>query len=122
MRVIKEKRKNLKRRGRRVRGRVAGTAARPRLAVFRSLSHTYAQIMDDSTGRTLATANTRQKAVAALTPKTGNVAAAKVVGKVIADIALAQGIKQVCFDRGGRRYHGRVKAVAEAAREAGLKV
>lgn len=122
MRAIKKKRQNLKRRCRRVRGRVVNTAAWPRLAVFRSLSHTYAQIVDDSTGRTLAAANTRQKAVAAVAPKTSNVAAAKVVGKVIADIALAQGIKQVRFDRGGRRYHGRVKAVAEAAREAGLKV
>ena len=122
MRATKKKRQNLKRRSRRVRGQVVGTAERPRLAVFRSLGHTYAQIVDDSTGKTLASASTRQQAVSTLTPKTGNVAAAKVVGKAIADIALAQGIKQVCFDRGGRKYHGRVKAVAEAAREAGLKV
>lgn len=122
MRAIKRKRRNLKRRSRRVRGRVSGTTERPRLVVFRSLNHMYAQVVDDATGETLAAASTRQKAVRDALPKTGNVAAAQAVGKAIAAAALARGIGRVCFDRGGRKYHGRVKAVADAAREAGLKV
>jgi large subunit ribosomal protein L18 len=100
----------------RVRGKVRGTAERPRLAVFRSLTHTYAQVIDDSTGRTLA-------AVSTVNLKTGknDLGAAVAVGKEIAAKASKAGITKVVFDRGGYIYHGRVKALAEAAREAGLE-
>jgi len=120
MRATKKKRRNLQRRRLRVRRRLAGTPERPRLTVFRSLKHTYAQVVDDTTGRTLVAANTRQKAVLPAGGKTGNVDAAKAVGKAVAEAALALGIKKVCFDRGGRKFHGRVKAVADGARDAGL--
>ena len=104
----------------RIRARVIGTPERPRLAVFRSLNHIYAQVVDDTTGRTLAAVDSRapdfrQKATAG-----GNVAAAKIVGELLAQRAKARGITQVVFDRGGYQYHGRVKALAEAARTAGL--
>ena len=103
-------------RHRRVRVRVSGTAEQPRLAVFRSLHHIYAQVIDDSTGRTVASAST-------LELKTGghDAAAASAVGKAIAQKAAAAGVKSVVFDRGGFLYHGRVKALADAAREAGLE-
>lgn len=104
---------------RRIRRRLAGTGERPRLAVFRSLNHIYAQLIDDRAGRTLASASSLEKAAA--TASGGNIAGAKQIGKLIAERAQAKGIKQVVFDRGGYLYHGRVKAVAEAAREAGLE-
>jgi len=108
------------RRHRRVRKRVRGTASRPRLAVFRSLRHIYAQLVDDDAARTLAAASSTD---AELRGKVdgGNVAGAAAVGEALARRALAQGIGQVVFDRGGYKYHGRVRALAEAARKAGLK-
>ena len=104
----------------RVRRRVAGTPARPRLCVYRSLGHIYAQVVDDLAGRTIASASSLDKQTREQTKGGGNVAAAKVVGKVIAERARAAGIQQVVFDRGGYKYHGRVQALANAAREAGL--
>ena len=106
---------------RRMRNRFAGTAERPRLAVFRSNNHMYAQIIDDSVGHTLVSASTLQKEVKAELEKTNDVAAAAYLGKVIAERALEKGIKEVVFDRGGFIYQGKVKALAEAAREAGLE-
>ncbi|SRR5579884_1429813 len=103
---------------RRIRRRVAGTQERPRLAVFRSLNHIYAQIIDDHQGHTLVAAASLEKD---LRGKGGNVEGAKAIGKAIAERAKEKGIKQVVFDRGGYQYHGRVKALAEAAREAGLE-
>ncbi len=101
----------------RLRKALRGTPERPRLNVFRSVKHIYAQVIDDSEGRTLVAASSAEKGFGS----GGNVAAAKKLGKVIADRALAKKISQVVFDRGGYKYHGRVKALAEAAREAGLK-
>lgn len=110
------------RRHRRVRKKVHGTAERPRLNVFRSLKHIYAQVIDDDAGVTLVAASTVEPELReAVGGYGGNVKAAQVVGRVIAERALAKGIERVVFDRGGYRYHGRVKALAEAAREAGLK-
>jgi large subunit ribosomal protein L18 len=105
----------------RIRRKVAGNAGRPRLCVFRSLNHIYAQIVDDSRGATVASASTVEKSVRGDSRSLGNVAAAKLVGKTIADRAKAAGIESVVFDRGGYLYHGRVKALADAARENGLK-
>ncbi|MEQ1605722.1 MAG: 50S ribosomal protein L18 [Pyrinomonadaceae bacterium] len=102
----------------RIRKKVSGTAERPRLAVFRSVSHIYAQIIDDKTGTTLATASTTEKALGLKTG--GNVDAAKTVGKAIAERAVKAGISTVVYDRGGYVYHGRVKALIDASREAGL--
>jgi len=104
-----------------MRKRVAGTAERPRLCVHRSTRHIRAQVIDDSTGRTLASASSLDKDVRAQIKGGGNVAASKIVGKVVAERAKAQKIENVVFDRGGYQYHGRVQALAEAAREAGLK-
>lgn len=104
---------------RRIRKKVRGTPERPRLCVFRSLKHIYAQIIDDTVGHTLVAASTTEKD--SPVKYGGNVAAAKVVGQLIAQRALEKGIKKVVFDRGGYKYHGRVKALAEAAREAGLE-
>ena len=106
---------------RRMRRHIVGTPERPRLAVFRSNMHMYAQIIDDTEGKTLVSASTLQKDVKAELEKTNDVAAAAHLGTVIAKRALEAGITEVVFDRGGNLYHGRVKAVAEAAREAGLK-
>lgn len=103
----------------RVRKQVRGTADRPRLNVFRSAKHMYAQLIDDTTGTTLAAASTRSLE-AAETASSGNIAAAKQVGSAIAQKALAASITKVVFDRNGFLYHGRVKALAEAARENGL--
>ena len=101
----------------RIRRKLSGTAERPRLNVFRSLNHLYAQVIDDQTGVTIAAASSLS-----LKLKTGgNVAAAKEIGKVIAERAAEKGIKKVVFDRGGFLYHGRIKALAEAAREGGLE-
>ena len=107
------------RRHRRVRGKISGTAARPRLDVFRSAKHIYAQLIDDEAGVTLAAASTLDKD---FNGYGGNVEAATQVGKNIAAKALEKGITEVVFDRGGFVYHGRVKAVAEGAREGGLKL
>jgi large subunit ribosomal protein L18 len=115
----KGKREARLRRHRRVRKKVRGTAARPRLAVFRSNRHISAQVIDDLTGRTLAAASTVEADLRA--SATGNRAAASTVGRLVAERAKAAGVEQVTFDRGGFLYHGRVAAVAEAAREAGLE-
>ena len=103
-----------------IRNRFSGTAQRPRLAVFRSNNHMYAQIIDDTVGNTLAAASTLEKDVKAELEKTNNVDAAAYLGTVIAKRALEKGITTVVFDRGGYIYHGKVAALAEAAREAGL--
>jgi large subunit ribosomal protein L18 len=103
---------------RRIRRKVRGTSERPRLAVYRSLNHIYAQIIDDEKARTIAAASTTEKALAAKTG--GNIEAAKRVGQAIAERALAAGISSVVFDRGGYLYHGRVRALTDAARAAGL--
>jgi large subunit ribosomal protein L18 len=103
---------------RRIRRKVRGTTARPRLAVYRSLNHIYAQVIDDETAKTLASASTTEKTLRTRTG--GNIDAAKRVGQAIAERALAAGIEQVVFDRGGYLYHGRVKALTDAARAAGL--
>lgn len=106
---------------RRLRNRFSGTAARPRLAVFRSNNHMYAQIIDDTVGKTLVAASTTEKAVKAELEKTNDVAAAAYLGTVIAKRALENGISTVVYDRGGFIYQGKIKALAEAAREAGLE-
>ena len=106
---------------RRLRNHLAGTAERPRLAVFRSNNHMYAQIIDDTVGKTLVSASTLDKEVKAECEKTNNVDAAAVVGTVVAKRALEKGITTVVYDRGGFVYEGKVKALAEAAREAGLE-
>lgn len=103
-----------------IRNRFSGTAERPRLAVFRSNNHMYAQIIDDTVGKTLAAASTLEKDVKAELEKTNNVDAAAYLGTVIAKRALEKGITEVVFDRGGYIYQGKVAALAEAAREAGL--
>src|SRR5918998_5882242 len=102
----------------RIRRKVRGTSARPRLAIYRSLNHIYAQLIDDEQGQTLASASTTEKDLRGGTG--GNVEAAQRVGRAIAERAASAGITSVVFDRGGYRYHGRVKALADAAREAGL--
>jgi large subunit ribosomal protein L18 len=104
----------------RVRTKVQGTAERPRLAVFRSLNHIYAQVVDDSSGRTLVSVDSRSPDFRGKSKSGGNVAAAKIVGELVAQKAKANGIARVVFDRGGYQYHGRIKALAEAARAAGL--
>ena len=106
---------------RRMRNTLSGTAERPRLAVFRSNNHMYAQIIDDTVGKTLVSASTLDKDVKAELEKTNNVEAATVVGTVVAKKALEKGITTVVYDRGGFVYEGKVKALAEAAREAGLE-
>jgi len=119
----REKRKSAqaKRRHQRVRRRLRGTAERPRLSVFRSLKNIYAQIINDDEGRTLAAASTLDKDIRKDLKGTGNVKAAEAVGAKVAQLAVAAGIEKVAFDRGHRKFHGRVKAVAEAARKGGLK-
>ena len=104
----------------RIRKRTVGRPERPRLYVFRSLNHIYAQIVDDATGRTLVSASTRDRVVRQGLKSGGNVAAAREVGKVLAERAKGASILQVVFDRGGYAYHGRVKALADAARAGGL--
>ena len=101
----------------RIRRKLAGTAERPRLNVYRSLNHIYAQVIDDATGTTLVSASTLALKLAA----GGNIAAAAEVGKAVAERAVQKGVKKVVFDRGGYLYHGRIKALADAAREAGLE-
>ena len=105
----------------RIRNRFSGTAERPRLAVFRSNNHMYAQIIDDTVGNTLVSASTLEKEIKAELNKTNDVEAAAYLGKVIAKRAMDKGISEVVFDRGGFLYHGKIEALAEAAREAGLE-
>jgi len=117
----KKKQVRLQRRKWSVRNTLSGSPERPRLAVFRSDKHIYAQLIDDLAGRTLASAASTSGEVRGELKNGGNVAAAKLVGRAIADRAKAAGITKVAFDRGGRKYHGRVKALADAAREGGLQ-
>ena len=120
--VSKESRTEVRvKKHKRIRNRFAGTAERPRLAVFRSNNHMYAQIIDDTVGKTLVSASTLQKDVKAELEKTNNVDAAAYLGKVIAEKAIEKGIKDVVFDRGGFIYQGKIQALADAAREAGLE-
>lgn len=118
--IVKEERRQ--RRKMRVRRRVFGTAEVPRLTVFRSLQNIYAQMIDDETGRTLVEASTMSKELKGSLKYGGNVAAAAQVGALLAQRAAAKGLKQAVMDRNGYRFHGRVKAVAEAVRKAGIKV
>lgn len=108
------------RRKKSIRKKIHGTAARPRLAIFRSSNHIYAQVIDDTAGQTLAAASTLSPELKGADGHSGNKAAAQKVGNLIAEKAIAAGIKQVVFDRGGFLYHGRIKALADAARESGL--
>jgi large subunit ribosomal protein L18 len=108
------------RRHRRVRKTVSGTTERPRLSVFRSLQHVYAQVIDDTAGNTLVSASTMDKEIRDQCEGLKKSEAAKIVGRLVAERAMAHGVTQVVFDRGGYKYHGRVKALADAAREAGL--
>ena len=117
IRTKKDRRERIRLRQRK---RIHGTAERPRLAVFRSLNHIYAQIVDDDAGRTLLSVDSRSKTFRAAQPTGGNITAAKAVGEQLAQKAKAQGIQRVVFDRGGFKYHGRVKALADAARAGGL--
>ena len=103
----------------RIRKVIKGTGTQPRMAIFRSVKHIYAQVIDDTTGNTLASASSNEKGGAAGVG--GNVAGAKAVGKLVAERAIEKGVKKVVYDRGGYLYHGRVKALADAAREAGLE-
>jgi len=105
----------------RVRTRVSGTTERPRLCVYRSLGHIYAQVIDDHSGKTLVSASSVDGETKKNLKGGGNIAAAKVIGKAVAERAKAAGVQKVVFDRGGYKYHGRVKALADAAREAGLQ-
>ena len=109
------------RRARRVRKKVNGTPERPRLSVHRTLAHLYAQVIDDLAGKTLVSASTTEKEFRAANPYGGNRKAAGAIGQLIAERAKAKGVLKVVFDRGGFQYHGRVKAVADAARKAGLQ-
>ena len=109
------------RRHERIRKRLIGSAQRPRLSVFRSLHHVYAQVIDDQTGRTLAAASTREKTVANGLKSLAGVDAAQRVGTMLAERAKEKGVTAVVFDRGGYKYHGRIKALADAARSAGLE-
>jgi large subunit ribosomal protein L18 len=117
----KDKMKRLQRRKFGIRKTLSGSSERPRLTVFRSDKHIYAQLIDDLAGKTLASASSTINDVRGDLKNGGNLAAAKRVGKAIAERAKAAGISQVAFDRGGRMYHGRIKALADAAREGGLK-
>ena len=119
--TTKDRRKRISLRQRK---RISGTAERPRLRVFRSVSHIYAQVIDDMNGTTIASAASTEPAIkgqAAAGIRGGNVAGAQALGKTIAERLIAKGIKRVVFDRGGYLYHGRIRAVADAAREAGLE-
>lgn len=120
--IIKPDRKKIRRKKHlRIRKNIAGTVERPRLAVYRSLKHIYVQLIDDKTGTTIVSASTLEAPLKGELEYGGNVEAAQKVGRVLGEKALAKGIRQVIFDRGGNIYHGRVKAVAEGAREAGLE-
>ena len=121
--MVKERDKQLARdkRRKRVRKKIFGSASRPRLSVFRSLQNIYAQLVNDETGRTFLTVSSLSPELKGTVGYGGNVAAAKLVGKVLAEKCQGKGIEQVVFDRGSYLYHGRVKALAEGAREGGLK-
>ncbi len=116
-----DKVRQLDRRRRRVRRVIMGTEERPRLNVFRSAAHIYAQIIDDIRGATLTAASSLDKSLRESLKSTGGIEAAKAVGKLIADRAKAANVSTVVFDRGGRKYHGRIKALADASREGGLQ-
>lgn len=118
---VQEKIKARKKRHLRVRKKIFGNAERPRLNVYRSLKHIYAQLIDDNSGHTLIYASTLDPALKGQIKSTGNKEAARMVGELLAKRALEQGIEQVVFDRGGFLYHGRIKALAEGARNMGLK-
>lgn len=118
---MRSKRRARRLRHGRIRNRVTGTAARPRLCVFRSLKHISAQVVDDVEGKTLAAASTVEKALRDSLKITSNVEAARAVGKLVAERAKEKGIASVVFDRGGFLYHGRLKGLAEAARQGGLQ-
>lgn len=117
----KQKAKRLERRKFAIRKTLVGTPERPRLSVFRSDKHIYAQVVDDFAGKTIVAASSVQDGVRGELKNGGNIAAAKAVGKAVAERAKAAGITKVAFDRGGRMYHGRIKALADAAREGGLQ-
>ncbi len=117
----RSRRESRERRRRRVRKKVFGMPERPRLSVYGSLNHIYAQIIDDVKGNTLAAASTLDKELRSLPIHGGNVEAARNVGRLLSKRALEKGIKKVVFDRGGFKYHGRIKALADAAREGGLE-
>ncbi len=117
----KSREEQRKRRHRRIRGKISGTSERPRLNVFRSLEHVYAQVIDDVAGHTLVSASTVDKGLSAELEGKSKSERAGLVGKTVAERAKAQGIESVVFDRGGYLYHGRIKALAEGAREGGLK-
>ncbi len=119
--LVKSREDNRKKRHKRIRKKVAGTQARLRLSVYRSLNHIYAQIIDDVKGVTLISASSIDSPIKELKQHKGNIATAKEVGGLLANRAQEKGIKKIVFDRGGYLYHGRVKALAEAAREAGLE-
>ncbi|MFO7697562.1 MAG: 50S ribosomal protein L18 [Anaerolineae bacterium] len=121
MSSVQSTREARERRHRRVRSKVEGSSERPRLNVFRSLKHIYAQVIDDAVGNTLASASTIDGELSAQCAGMNKTDCARLVGKVIADRAKAAGVSAVVFDRGGYQYHGRVKALADAAREAGLE-
>jgi len=118
--IIKDRRASRDLRHRRIRRYVRGSADRPRLAIFRSLNHIYAQLVDDGVGRTLVAVDSRSADFRRQHRTGGNVAAAKAVGELLAQKAKATGIERIVFDRGGYQYHGRVKALADAARAGGL--
>ncbi len=119
--MAKGTREGRERRHVRIRKKVLGTPERPRLSVYRSLNHVYAQLIDDSQGKTIVAASTLDKEFGSQQGHKGNVSTAKKVGELIAARALQKGLKKVVFDRGGYMYHGRVKALADGAREAGLE-
>jgi len=119
--LIEKKRTGRLRRHKRVRKKIIGNAERPRLFVFRSLRHIYAHLIDDTQGKTLLTVSTLSPELKGKLKTGGNLEAAKIVGKLLGEKAKEKGITKVIFDRGGYKYHGRVKALAEAAREAGLE-
>jgi len=119
--LTKEIQESRDRRHRRIRKKVIGTPQRPRLSVYRSLNHIYAQLVDDSHGNTIVAASTLDKELSAQKGHKGNVGMAKRVGELVAKRALERGLKKVVFDRSGYMYHGRVKALADGAREAGLE-
>lgn len=121
MNRIRQKRIRQARRKKRVRKKIFGTAETPRLSVFRSLNHIYAQAVDDVTGTTLASASTRSKVLSESIGYGGNVESATKVGQSLADGLKAKGVKKVAFDRNGYRFHGRVKALAQAVRDAGIQ-
>jgi large subunit ribosomal protein L18 len=121
MATLRSRNKLRVRRHDRIRKRLKGSAERPRLSVFRSLHHVYAQVIDDATGRTVVAASTREKAVADGLKSKASTAAAQRVGEIVAQRAKEKGVTSVVFDRGGYKYHGRIKALADAARGAGLE-